>query len=96
MYQRLHGNKKKGVVSNFIRKLKRKQLQKKKRETADKMYREHAQYLRQGLAAGTVNNFVRHRDDDEGDDVASWRRERVSVQPLHTDFSAYDLFRVQK
>ena len=48
------------------------------------------------MAAGTITNFVRHRDDEEDDNVASWRRERPSPQPLRTDLSAYDLFHVQK
>ena len=36
---------------------------------------------------------MRLRDDD---DVASWRRERKSAVPLRTDYSAYDMLRVQK
>ena len=85
-----------GAISNFITTLKRKKTQDEKRETADKMYREYAEHLRRGLQAGTVRNFVRHCDDDEEDDVASWRRERASQKPDRTDFSAYDLYRVQK
>ena len=87
---------KKGTISNFIRSLKSKKLRSQKREIADKMYREYAKYLRLGLQAGTVRNFVCHCDDDDEDDVASWRRERSSQEPSRTDFSAYDLFRVQK
>ena len=71
-------------------------MRKEKRDVADKFYREEASHLRQGLQSGTFRNFVRHRDDDEDDDVASWRRERVSQQPDRTDHSACDLFRVQK
>ena len=85
-----------GAISNFLKSVKREKLKKEKRETAAKLYREHAQHLRQGLAAGTLRNFVRHRGDDEEDDVASWRRQKGSVPPSRTDHSAYDLFRVQK
>ena len=62
---------KKGAVSNFLRRLKNEQVKEKKRSAVSQLYKEHAQYLRRGLAAGTVRNFVRHRDDDENDDVAS-------------------------
>ena len=87
---------KKGAVSNFLRKLKTLKLKAEKREQAEQLYRQHAQHLREGLAAGTLRNFVCHRDDDGEDDVASWRRQHASTQPLRSDFSAYDLFRVQK
>ena len=87
---------KQSTIDNFIRSLKAKKIKKQKRDAADKMYREHAAYLRLGLQTGTIRNFVCHRDDDDEDDVASWRRERSSQKPSRTDFTAYDLFRVQK
>ena len=85
----------KSAISNFIAKLKRRKKAEQHREIADKSYRELAQHLRRGLEAGTIKNFVRPREDDENDDRASWRREK-SALPLRNDYSAYDLFRVQK
>ena len=82
-------------ISNFIRSLKRSKQRKQKREFSDIKYKDYANYLRQGLQAGTYENFICPLDDDEDDDVASWRRHRKSHQP-RPDHSAYDLHRVQK
>ena len=47
-----------GVVSNFVRKLVAVRDAKKKRELVDVKHQELATYLRKGLAAGTMRNFV--------------------------------------
>ena len=88
--------KKPGVISNFVRSLVAVRDRKQKRKMDDSKHRELANHLRSGLQAGTFRNFVRPADRDDEDDVASWRQEGEMASPARTDFSAYDLFRVQK
>ena len=83
-------------VSNFIRSVKWKKRKTTKRLAERAQYQAYSAYLRLGLKSGNIRNFVRHIEDDEEDDVASWRRHMPSHQPPRTDFTAYDLFRVQK
>ena len=83
-------------ASNFIRKVKLKKKTNLKRLTERAQHQAYAAYLRLGLKSGNIRNFVRHIEDDEEDDVASWRRHMPSHRPPRTDFTAYDLFRVQK
>ena len=83
-------------ASNFIRSVKMKKRSKMKRLAERAQHQTYAAYLRLGLKSGNIRNFVRHIEDDEEDDVASWRRDIPSHKPPRTDFTAYDLFRVQK
>ena len=86
----------KNSVGNFVRSLIATRDRKRKRQERDKKYTDLANRLRTGLSAGTYSNFVRAADKDDEDDVASWRQECDMAAPSRTDFSAYDLFRVQK
>ena len=92
----IHDWKKKNAVGNFVRSLVAKRDRNTKRQERDKKHTDLANRLRRGLESDTYSNFVRAADRDDEDDVASWRQDRDMTTPSRTDFSAYDLFRVQK